>query len=563
MTSASTFTPPGPGIWELETVHATRPYARFTLGPMLRGFPRGFAEGTERYGLLLSHFEPAVVNGFLYQQAVIFGAPKGAKGPPPKLVFQLLTRLVPKMRARITRSHEAMESRQWRADLKRWDEVDKPAAIAKHDRLRAIEPSALDDDALVAHLGDLEQNAEDMVQLHHRYTITCGMPVGDLLAHVQTWTGKRAGEILGVLRGSTPISKGFGAAELDVLVAALREGDAARSRFTAGGTPRDTLAALQAEEGPVGAAARAYVSSIGLRCLGYDISSKFASEMPAMIVSAIRATLAGTTGAADDSRERTAKLRDEIPAPHRTRFDELLIEARLVNRLRDERGHYADGTAGGLARRGVLEAGRRLVERGKLSDAEHAVDLEQRELAALLSGRLGPSSEEVEERVRLRTTRTSSDPEIPKFLGGEPSPPPPAEWLPERGRRATRAIEAFITALFVEPEPQRTATTVKGLPVSPGVHVGIARVVHEESEFGRIQAGDVLVTRATSPYFNVVLPMLGAIVTDRGGQLSHAAIVAREYGIPAVVGTREATSLVKDGDRVRVDGDAGVVEVLA
>jgi pyruvate,water dikinase len=73
----------------------------------------------------------------------------------------------------------------------------------------------------------------------------------------------------------------------------------------------------------------------------------------------------------------------------------------------------------------------------------------------------------------------------------------------------------------------------------------------------------VLVTRNTSPYFNVVLPLLGAIVTDRGGQLCHAAIVAREYGIPGVVGTREATTVIPDGARVRVDGTTGEVTVLS
>ena len=77
-----------------------------------------------------------------------------------------------------------------------------------------------------------------------------------------------------------------------------------------------------------------------------------------------------------------------------------------------------------------------------------------------------------------------------------------------------------------------------------------------------MQRGDVLVTRMTSPFFTVVLPLLGAIVTDRGGQLSHAAIVAREYGIPGIVGTREATRLIPDGARVRVDGTTGEVRLL-
>ena len=88
------------------------------------------------------------------------------------------------------------------------------------------------------------------------------------------------------------------------------------------------------------------------------------------------------------------------------------------------------------------------------------------------------------------------------------------------------------------------------------------RIVTGPQDFNRLQQGDVLVARNTGPAFNVVLPLLGAIVTDRGGQLSHAAIVAREYGIPAVVGTREATTMFADGARVRVDGDKGVVELV-
>ena len=83
-----------------------------------------------------------------------------------------------------------------------------------------------------------------------------------------------------------------------------------------------------------------------------------------------------------------------------------------------------------------------------------------------------------------------------------------------------------------------------------------------DEDLGRIKVGDILVDRNTSASINFVLPLLGAIVTDRGGQLSHAAIVSREYGIPGVVGTRDATSVIKDGDRIRVDGGAGSVQVL-
>ena len=87
--------------------------------------------------------------------------------------------------------------------------------------------------------------------------------------------------------------------------------------------------------------------------------------------------------------------------------------------------------------------------------------------------------------------------------------------------------------------------------MNEGVYEGTARLINNASEFGRLQQGDVLVTRSTAPYFNVVLPLLGALVTDRGGQLCHAAIVAREYGIPGVVGTKEATKLIADGYFIR------------
>ena len=82
------------------------------------------------------------------------------------------------------------------------------------------------------------------------------------------------------------------------------------------------------------------------------------------------------------------------------------------------------------------------------------------------------------------------------------------------------------------------------------------------TDFARIEQGDVLVTLATTPAISAWLPLLGAIVTNFGGPLSHAAIVAREFGLPAVVGTGSATRTFHDGQRLRVDGAAGTVEPL-
>ena len=93
-------------------------------------------------------------------------------------------------------------------------------------------------------------------------------------------------------------------------------------------------------------------------------------------------------------------------------------------------------------------------------------------------------------------------------------------------------------------------------------HAEVGNGKRISAEFGRLRRGDVLVSASTTVSFNLVLPLLGAIVTDSGGLLSHAAIVSREYGIPGVVGCRDATALLKDGMQVRVDGNLGEVRVV-
>ena len=104
---------------------------------------------------------------------------------------------------------------------------------------------------------------------------------------------------------------------------------------------------------------------------------------------------------------------------------------------------------------------------------------------------------------------------------------------------------------------------MSGFAASPGQVTGIARLVLDPADMARVRKGDLLITRATSPSYNALLPLIGGVVTDRGGTLSHAAVVAREYGIPAVVGTGNATELIKDGARVRIDGGTGTVELFA
>ena len=95
------------------------------------------------------------------------------------------------------------------------------------------------------------------------------------------------------------------------------------------------------------------------------------------------------------------------------------------------------------------------------------------------------------------------------------------------------------------------------------MHTGPARVIHEESEFSRLRPGDVLVCPITSPAWSLLFAQAGAVVTDGGGVLAHAAVIAREYAIPAVLATGDATRRLRDGEIVTVDGAAGLVRIHA
>jgi pyruvate,water dikinase len=104
---------------------------------------------------------------------------------------------------------------------------------------------------------------------------------------------------------------------------------------------------------------------------------------------------------------------------------------------------------------------------------------------------------------------------------------------------------------------------LSGAAASPGVFEGPARVVRSVKEIADVEPGDVLVATVTSPAWVPIFSKIGAAVTDIGGIMSHAAIVAREYGMPAVVGTGNATARIKTGDRIRVDGGEGVVTIVS
>ena len=529
------FRPPGPGSWERERSHMPRMLTRHAAAVLPDAFWAGFSEAAREYGLLIEGVRMEPVNGYVFGQT---------RPAPPEQIP-----------ARIERAAEIWETRPWRRDVQRWDDEAKPAALERHRRLVAVEPSDLDDRQLIAYVRACADHHAAMITQHHRFNGACLLPLGDFIAHALSW-GVARSELPGMFAGLSPASAGE-CPELAAAVAAI-EGDAGARALVEDVDlePGLVVQQLGAAEGPVGDSVRAWVALAGNRLVdGFDICSPTALEQPGHLVEVLRRALTHPTP--PGAQAAVAAARARVPVEHRAEFDELYEEVRLTFRLRDERALYSDLPAAGVLRRSMLGVGRRLVERGLLDAPELAVEAYIDELAGLLHDGTGPTAAELAARAAAR----ESDAGVPEHLGDPPAPPPPLDLLPPGAARTMAAMMAALSQAF-GPDGSEADGVVRGIAACPGVHAGPVRLVRSPADLDGIRPGDVLVATCTSSAFNIAIAEAGAVVTDQGGILSHAAITAREFGIPAVVGTVHATTRLADGTAVRVDGSAGQVTIL-
>jgi pyruvate,water dikinase len=237
------------------------------------------------------------------------------------------------------------------------------------------------------------------------------------------------------------------------------------------------------------------------------------------------------------------------PRPVVARFETLLKAAQVAAVVHEDHNFWIDQRTGYHIRRVIMEFGGRLAQAGMLETADDVFYLTPEELK---NGRDLPMKRLVQER--KAEMEHFSRVTLPPILGTAP-----AFEMTDGG--------PMVRAMFKgELSPVNTsnieANKVKGLPGSAGVARGVARVIHSLAEAGKLQPGDVLVAVSTEPPWTPLFATASAIVTDSGGVLSHSAVVAREYRIPAVVSTGNATSTFQDGQLIEVDGNAGIVRVV-
>jgi rifampicin phosphotransferase len=312
-----------------------------------------------------------------------------------------------------------------------------------------------------------------------------------------------------------------------------------------------------------------FLRTHGCRALRYELAEQNLDERPELVLGLVSDQIAAgfdpaRTDAALAARRESAasEARRRLSPSDLSRFDRALARAVDAYPVREDNEYFTTSAPLALVRRAALEIGRRLADRGQLPDRDDVFHLSPTEAEAALRDR--SSCHDIVGRARGERAWVLAHPG-PVAYGKDPGPPPSLESLPAEARLMNEAFLWAVERILAPGDARHGAAdaAITGIAASPGSFTGPVRVIHDEAEFDRLGAGDVLVCPVTSPVWSVLFPSIGALVTDSGGILSHPAIIAREYGIPAVVNTGSGTSELHDGQMVTVDGNAGTVRIVS
>jgi pyruvate,water dikinase len=241
-----------------------------------------------------------------------------------------------------------------------------------------------------------------------------------------------------------------------------------------------------------------------------------------------------------EERERAERrCREALSPSHRARFDTILQLAQLYARVREEQASQL--TLGWpVARRALRRLGESCVRRGVIHHPDDIYFLERDEIAGTES-----RNSSVSERRELWARNRRLTP--PLVLGTMP-------------KFFTKPHEDAIAKMTAPAEAGDGM--LRGMPASSGRVTGVARVLFDLADADRLAPGEILVTTATTPAWTPLFSRAAGIVTDGGSLVAHASLVAREYGIPAVVALGDATRRVRVGQRITIDGSSGLLELL-
>jgi len=538
-----------PGFWALDE-HTTAPPGTLHNSVFVESLSDGFTRAFACYGIPGARVAGIVVDGWVYT------------GFQPLTDPEELGR-----RVQLTTTTDMIGLMRDRANAY----LERGRALEDDRRRLARSISGLDDDALANRIGEIAARTRDVVSDRFADIVVGSLATEYIWAAGQElgWDEATALARLGRVPANAAVFHSLTDAAAALVASHPEVVDHIRSDTA---TLDEVTGALDGTD--VGAALDRDLE-IGFEA---SVASPPLRERPDVLLDALARLLDSPLELDDHGAPNQEPLPDAL--------SDVADMARLALRWRDE-SHNTINRWLALVRTVALEAGRRLAERGILTSAEHALDLDDVELTRALRSEHGSDTGDhvaigavAAERnaERDRRARRMPPPVLGKPPSAPPGPPPGVELPPAFERNAARVM--WLTSHIATPPPappgnggghgaghgghaaHNGAVGLTGVGASPGLVEGPARVLRGVDDFDRFEPGDVVVCAVTSPAWDPLLASASAVVTDTGGLAGHAAITARELGLPAVVGTGAATATITDGQLLRVDGSAGTVEVV-
>ena len=515
-------------LWTWDDFHA--PLPRTTMSASVGQFTRsGMTQASKDTGTYRTGGKSKVVNGYPYS----------ANTSPP------MTDEEKETRERGLDSHIETVAGNWDS---RW----LPELKGDLEEFKGIKLAELDADSLWKRVQHTLERHTRHWHIHHLIVMPVIAQSNRLEAICKETLGDGEPMAASVLLHGAETMTVRSIKEMEKLAASARSQPAVKTALTSDATATTVREELNKSE-----AGRkwlrdfdAYLYDFGYRCTGFDLSFPSWVEDNSFPFQVLRSMVEADPSEAASASARTQALNSERDALlERVRdaaagnpellekFEDAYQRAQETWPLKEDHSHYIDQASTAVVRIILAEVGRRLVASGALESADDIwyTNLEEAE-AALIGVVPSDLKRLVAERRADRQRQSKLTP--PKFIG---TFPPDHDAAKQTG--ASR----------------ETHGTLRGTAASKGQATGITRVVLSPDDFHKVRKGDVLVCRSTAPMWTPLFRVISALVSEAGGILSHPAVVAREFELPAVVGVPRATSLVLDGQPITVSGTDGLV----
>lgn len=555
-----------PGFWFYDASHASDSYVPIDvfLIDLVKPVSAGWCED---FGMLFDGIEFRMIGGWPYQRMIPLG---DREGPTlPSWLMKLLIKAVPMLRRRIARAGDTMRSDKPVRYIDHWYEEWQPEMDESIARLRDRDLGGLSDENLLRQWDEAHDLMRRGLQIHGSLHFALSPILHELVNTCEELLGWDAGKAMDLVSGTSYRSTEPARRLKDMADMAMGKPDLLGLLEH---RDEETATRLSAADDEFAGAFSDYLHEYGCRATGHTtLGAPTLAEQPALLLGMIAGQIeTGYEPRADyeaNARRRAETLveAEELLADRPSAISRL---HRVVERgaraypVREDNEFFCFSSPLALLRYAALEIGRRLADEGVIDSPDDVLYLEIEEAkGALLDG--GDRRQLVVRR-KAEWAWAKQNPG-PPYYGDPPAGPPSFDFLPAEARALMESLmwnnDMIMAVEQSTREEEILDSSITGIAASRGEYVGTVRVVMGEREFHKIQPGDVVVCPITSPVWSVVFPMIGALVTDTGGVLSHPAIIAREYRVPAVVATARATSMLKDGDLVTVDGTNGIVRL--